>query len=300
MNQNELMDEIQILEKELLEKKKRLTDLRKLVPNKMAENYQFIASNGHSVTLLQLFKEKDELIVVHNMGKSCSYCTMWADCFNGVYHHISKKAAFVLSTPDEPHVQDAFAAQRGWKFPIISTAGTSFKQDFGYEKNGYYYPGVSTFRKDDKGSIYHCAHAPFGPGDDFCSVWPLFDLLPSGSESYRPSKMINENTPFQMTNNVAFAVQNYEKAIDFYKNLLGMTLESSNEFETKFSMNGTFFYIENKKHAGVFFEFAAEDFSNSMTKLLNAGCEVSEKLSSTSVMLKDPFGLRFHLFESVK
>lgn len=124
MNQNTLVEEISSLEKELLEKKQLLAALRKKETAKKAVNYVFTSSNGHSVTLSELFKEKDELIIVHNMGKNCSYCTMWADGFNGVYHHIAKKAAFVLSTPDEPHIQDAFAAERRWQFPIVSTSGT--------------------------------------------------------------------------------------------------------------------------------------------------------------------------------
>lgn len=298
MNQNTLVEEISSLEKELLEKKQLLAALRKKETVKKAENYVFTSSNGHSVTLSELFKEKDELIIVHNMGKNCSYCTMWADGFNGVYHHIAKKAAFVLSTPDEPHIQDAFAAERRWQFPIVSTSGTAFKQDFGFEKDGLYYPGVSTFKKEADGAIYHVSQAPFGPGDDFCSVWHLFDLLPSGSESYRPSKKMNEHTPFQLTGNIAFAAGNYEKAIAFYETVIGMTAQFSNESETKFSMNGNFFYVENKRPDGVFFEFAVDSFSEAKASLLQAGCTVTEEISEKRVMVTDPFGLKFHIFEA--
>jgi predicted dithiol-disulfide oxidoreductase (DUF899 family) len=185
---NSLMTEIEQLEIEILDKKKKLAQLRKSLPEQKVHNYQFITSEKEKVSLLDLFQDKDELIVIHNMGNACSYCTMWADGFNGVFHHLIQKAAFVLSSPDEPAVQDDIAAERGWKFPMVSTKGTSFKTDFGFEKDGYYHPGVSTFRRDKEGNIYHHAKAPLGPGDDFNVVWHLFALLPSGSEDFQPKK----------------------------------------------------------------------------------------------------------------
>lgn len=184
----EVMEEIDLLEKEILEKKAKLTKLKRTLPEEEVENYTFLNAEGNTVTLMDLFGDHDELIIVHNMGQSCSYCTMWADGFNGVYHHIVRKAPFYLSTPDEPMIQKDFAASRGWKFPMISTKENRFKRDLGFEKEGYNYPGVSTFRKDKNGTMYHVAKSPFGPGDDFCSVWPLLDLLPSGSKNYQPVK----------------------------------------------------------------------------------------------------------------
>lgn len=126
MSIEEILKEIEILEEEIIEKKKKLTQLRKSIPEQKVKNYQFITLEKENVSLLDLFKDKDELIVIHNMGKSCAYCTMWADGFNGVYEHLIQKAAFVLSSPDSPDVIMDFAASRGWRFPIVSTQGTTF------------------------------------------------------------------------------------------------------------------------------------------------------------------------------
>jgi hypothetical protein len=30
------------------------------------------------------------------------------------------------------------------------------------------------------------ADEPFSPGDDFCIVWPIFDLLPGGAGNWDP------------------------------------------------------------------------------------------------------------------
>src|SRR5262249_41658236 len=87
-----------------------------------------LASTQGPVSLADLFGDKDTRFVIHNMGQGCPYCTLWADGFNGVHAHLSTRAAFVLSPPDAPDKQRAFADSRGWKFPMVSHAGTSFAE----------------------------------------------------------------------------------------------------------------------------------------------------------------------------
>jgi predicted dithiol-disulfide oxidoreductase (DUF899 family) len=148
------------------------------------EDYEFAVPAG-KVRLSALFGEKDTLFVIHNMGASCVYCTMWADGFNGVYEHLRDRAGFVLSSPDAPEPQQSFAAGRGWKFPMVSTLGTTFAQDMGYCPDGRTMPGISVFkRRADK--ILRVADTSFAPGDDFCALWHLFDLVPERSAGWRP------------------------------------------------------------------------------------------------------------------
>ncbi|HEU5138411.1 MAG TPA: DUF899 family protein [Bacillales bacterium] len=170
---------IQDLEKEIAEKKRELYQLKRNAPEVRVKDYVFTGLDGQPVGLSELFGNQDQLIVVHNMGQSCSYCTMWADGFNGIFGYLQEKAGFALTSPDPPEVQKKFRNERGWQFPIVSTEGTTFKRDMGFENDkGQYGPGASVFRKDSAGTIYHCNDAEFGPGDDFCSVWPFYDLLP--------------------------------------------------------------------------------------------------------------------------
>ena len=124
------------------------------------------------------------MILVHNMGKSCSYCTLWADGLNGLTDHLLDRAAFGLTSPDEPEVLRDFAQGRGWRFPVASIAGTRLAHDLGFymedsvegEPAGYW-PGVSALKKIDTG-IVRTRWSFFGPGDDFCAMWPLSELLP--------------------------------------------------------------------------------------------------------------------------
>ena len=143
-----------------------------------AKDYRFADGNG-TVTLSGLFGDKDELVLVHNMGADCPYCTMWADGYSGVTGYVEDRAAFVVASPDAPADQQKTAKSRGWKFRMVSSEGSSFFGDMGFEDaDGKPFPGVSTFRKRGDGSIEHLASAAFGPGDKFCSVFSFFDLLP--------------------------------------------------------------------------------------------------------------------------
>jgi predicted dithiol-disulfide oxidoreductase (DUF899 family)/predicted enzyme related to lactoylglutathione lyase len=295
-----IQEQIEALEQEIFEKKKQLVDLRKSVGERVVPNYEFVTSTKQQTTLLDLFGEKGELIVIHNMGRGCSYCTMWADGFNGVYHHLVAKAGFVLASPDEPSVQEDFAAERKWQFPMISVKESSFTEEMGFLKQKQHFPGVSTFRKDEHNNIYLFAQAFFGPGDDYCVPWHLFDLLPSGSENVQTRRKLNSQSSFQLTNNIAIGVKDYENAISFYKNVLGMKVEQTFGNETKFTLSGTNFFIENSPENNVHFEFAVEDIVSTKILLLENGCQITKEYSPQSVMIEDPFGIKFHLFESKK
>jgi predicted dithiol-disulfide oxidoreductase (DUF899 family) len=153
-------------------------------PEEVAD-YTFATSQG-SVQLSALFGDKPDLIVIHNMGASCAYCTLWADGFNGIYDHLANRAGFVVSSPDLPEVQKKFASGRGWRFPMVSHASTSFAADMGYRSaSGGWMPGITAFRRDGN-RVLRVSDAALGPGDDFCTAWHIFDLLPDGSAGWKP------------------------------------------------------------------------------------------------------------------
>jgi predicted dithiol-disulfide oxidoreductase (DUF899 family) len=154
-------------------------------PQEVAEDYVLAGGIG-PVRLSALFGDKPDLIVIHNMGKACAYCTLWADGYNGIYPHLADRAGFVVASPDPPDVQRDFAASRSWRFPMVSHASTSFAADMGYRApSGGWLPGISVFRRDGA-RLLRVADAGEGPGDDFCALWHLFDMLPGGAGDWRP------------------------------------------------------------------------------------------------------------------
>lgn len=180
-------NQIDELEYQLQDLKQQLAQLRRERPREEVRDYQLLDSEGREASLSSLFGDRSRLILVHNMGRDCSFCTMWADGFTGLLPHLRSRAAFVLTSPDKPEAQKEFVRSRGWNFPVYSTAGTSFTADMGFddEKEGLM-PGVSVFTKETDGKIYRVSRAEFGPGDDFCPVWHFFDLLPEGVDGWEP------------------------------------------------------------------------------------------------------------------
>ena len=146
------------------------------------DDYVFTGPKG-AVRLSSLFDEHDDLILIHNMGVSCPLCTLWADGYNGIHQHVVRRAAFAVTSPDGPEVQQKIASSRGWVFPIVSHVGTAFAADMGYRsEDGSWLPGVSVFRRLSQGRIVRVSDTSFSPGDDFCTLWHFFDLLPGGRE----------------------------------------------------------------------------------------------------------------------
>lgn len=180
-------ESIEELEKKIHELKGQLAELRRKQPRQPVENYGLVRSDGTPTDLHSLFVDKRDLIIVHNMGRSCTYCTLWADGYNGFTEHIRSRAGFAVVSPDPPEVQIAFAASRGWRFPMVSDQEGRFTRDMGYlTDEDDFWPGVSTFRMEDDGTITRVANTFLGPGDDFCAIWPMFEMLADGPAGWEP------------------------------------------------------------------------------------------------------------------
>ena len=181
------VEQIKTIEKEIEEKKKELIELRKQVPAVPVEDYELTKADGSKVKLSELFGEYDEMLLIHNMGTGCSYCTLWADGFNSFWPYFKTKSAFVLASPDPVHKMAQFVGSREWDYPCVSIHDTTLTKDFGFDAEFGTWPGVTAIKKHTDGSMTRHAQAHFGPGDDYCSLWGLVDLLPSGVNGWEPN-----------------------------------------------------------------------------------------------------------------
>ena len=187
MENNRLVEKIQKLEDGLYKQAKELAELKRLLPAEDVKDYNFAVNGGSETKLSDLFGDMSDLIIVHNMGKNCPYCTLWADGFNGLMHHFEDRAGFVVVSPDAPNVQSEFAAGRNWGFKMASDSSGDFTRDMGFlNEDNYWLPGYSTFVKKDDGSIQRVGQAFFGPGDLYNSAWHMFDLLDGGVGDWQP------------------------------------------------------------------------------------------------------------------
>ena len=182
----EIYEQILTLKKEIEERQKQMIALRKQDKLEPIKDYSLKNPMGEDILISSLFNDKDELLIIHNMGKSCKYCTLWADGLNGVAKPLADRVPFVLVSPDAPEVQRTFAESRNWNFPMLSADGSHFTADLGfYKETEGYYPGVSALVRKE-GKMYRYSYDYFGPGDPYCSVWHFLDLLPKRIDGWQP------------------------------------------------------------------------------------------------------------------
>ena len=178
--------EIATLEQEATALRQRIDALHRRQPPLVLPKFTLHTMSGDT-SLSSLFDGRDELIVIHNMGPKCSYCTLWADGFNGMVPHFESRAAFVVVNNETPEDQQDFAESRGWIFTMASAKGTNFNETLGFRTaDGKMVPGVSVLKRREDGSVVRVTRDVFGPGDRFCGIWHLFGLLPGGAKGWSP------------------------------------------------------------------------------------------------------------------
>ncbi len=162
------------LEAEIMEKAQKLAALRKAEPPVEIGDYEFKTLGG-ATSLAGLFAGRDRLLVIHNMGQGCRYCTLWADGLNGVVTHLEDAMAVVLVSKDPPETQRRLAQDRGWRFQMASHGGGAYMDEqckmAGYDNC----PGAAVYEMQS-GKIYRRGRAAFGPGDLYSPVWHLLAL----------------------------------------------------------------------------------------------------------------------------
>src|SRR5689334_7725014 len=122
--------EIEALEKEISDKKKLLAELRR--QNREAVKDYILDTTEGPKPLSSFFGDKDELVVIHNMGRGCNYCSLWADGFTGFTKHILTRAGFVLVSADPADRVAETAQRRGWNFTVASNGDSGFAKDMGF------------------------------------------------------------------------------------------------------------------------------------------------------------------------
>ncbi len=179
-----MTDEILALEKQLYELTGRLNELRKSNVGTEVKNYTFATLDG-DVNLLDMFGDKDRLLLIHNMGQGCRYCTLWGDGFNGFLPHLESAMSVVLVSKDAPDLQRSFANSRGWRFRLASHGGGEYIQEQTVMESASNMPGAVVYeRSGDR--ILRKNSGVFGPGDLYCSIWNLLGLAGLGEAEWTP------------------------------------------------------------------------------------------------------------------
>ena len=173
---------IEELERQIAEASAELNELRKGTEATVVPDYAFRTVSG-ATTLSELFAGRDRLLVIHNMGQGCRYCTLWADGFNGLLPHLEAALAVVLVSKDAPEVQRTFANARGWRFRLASHGGGDYIQEQGVFGAAENYPGAVVYERDGD-TVRRKNACSFGPGDIYCGLWGLLGL--AGIDEFTP------------------------------------------------------------------------------------------------------------------
>jgi predicted dithiol-disulfide oxidoreductase (DUF899 family) len=176
--------EIPELEKQIFELTAKLNELRKASAGDEVRDYEFSTIDG-TTSLLSMFGDKKQLLLIHNMGQGCRYCTLWADGFNGFLPHLESVMSVVLVSKDAPELQRQFANSRDWRFRLASHGGGEYISEQTVMDGTENMPGAVVYERDgDK--ITRKNSCIFGPGDIYCSMWGLLGLAGLGADNWTP------------------------------------------------------------------------------------------------------------------
>ncbi|MGE8394434.1 DUF899 domain-containing protein [Pseudomonas sp. BIGb0427] len=186
-------------EKALTHQRDELSKARRALPwVRVDQDYRFEGPEGR-LSLGDLFAGRSQLLVYHFMfgegwDEGCPGCSFLADHFDGANLHLAHHDVSLVAVSRAPYVQfQAFKQRMGWKFPWVSSHGSSFNQDFGVGAKGsdqYNYepysgeetelPGLSVFYRDAGGTLFH-TYSSYARGlDMLVGTYNFLDLMPKG------------------------------------------------------------------------------------------------------------------------
>lgn len=194
-------------EKALQRARDQLAGKRRRLPwRRIESDYEFEGADGRR-SLLDLFGNASQLLIYHFMyhpdwDQGCKTCSFWADGFDASIPHLdARDVAFAVMSRGPLEKLLSYRQRMGWRFPWFSSADSTFNYDFGVSftaeqiKSGNTFynfrdgtsvgpemPGISTFARDDGGSIFH-TYSTYSRGlDPLNSAYQLLDLVAKGRD----------------------------------------------------------------------------------------------------------------------
>ncbi|RRV07351.1 DUF899 domain-containing protein [Pseudomonas sp. v388] len=192
-------------EKALTRQRDQLSAERRALPWVRIETpYLFEGADGQQ-SLADLFGNNSQLIIYHFMfgagwKEGCDGCSFLSDHLDGANLHLAHHdvSLVVVSHAPWPEFQ-TFRERMGWRFKWVSSAGSSFNEDFGvsaspaqmargdvtynYERSRDPFeemPGLSVFYRNEAGEVFH-TYSTYARGLDLLvGAYNFLDLTPKG------------------------------------------------------------------------------------------------------------------------
>lgn len=200
-------------EKEFTRLRDELSAERRALPwERVEQSYTFDGPDGRE-TLAQLFAGRSQLIVQHFMlapgwEAGCRGCSFWADNVDGTDIHLAARDVTFVAVSSAPLAEiEAFRARMGWRFKWVSSAGTSFNEDYHvsfspqalaageaeynyrpFTSSSTEMPGISVFARDGEDRVFH-TYSCYARGLDMMNgAYHYLDLTPKGRDEAGPVK----------------------------------------------------------------------------------------------------------------
>ena len=105
---------------------------------------------------------------------------------------------------------------------------------------------------------------------------------------------------FEFSPYIAVQIKDYEKAVKFYTEVMGMDFIERKGNDTYLKSGSVSFVFENAPvgaHKAVFFEFMVDNIHEAKKLLEDEGCKILQTYNEKSIMFTDPYGMNFHVWE---
>lgn len=175
-----------IKEKEATRAHDRLNAERRRLPMvKIGEEYFFEGPHG-SVSLLDLFEGRRQLIIYHFMfgpdwDEGCKVCSFLVDNIGHLAHLHARDTSLVLVSRAPSAKIEPFKKRMGWSIPWVSSYGTEFNADLNATVDDGEYGGVSVFLRE--GEDIFLTYMTTDRGNDILhGTYNYLDLTPLGRQ----------------------------------------------------------------------------------------------------------------------
>jgi predicted dithiol-disulfide oxidoreductase (DUF899 family) len=215
-------------EKEFTHKRDALTEERMNLPwVRVDEKYIFDTPEGKK-TLAELFDGRSQLIIYHFMlapgwDAGCPGCSFLSDHVDGTLPHLNNHDVTYTAVSRAPLAEiEKYKKRMGWQFPWASSNGSSFNYDFHVshhpkeldsgtavrnytetsvraqpEEDGTESPGLSSFYKDDDGTVYH-TYSSYDRGlDEILGTMMFLDRAPLGRNETSTMSFVKRHDEYQ-------------------------------------------------------------------------------------------------------
>jgi predicted dithiol-disulfide oxidoreductase (DUF899 family) len=157
---------------------------RRRMPMTLVETPYVFESTQGTLRFIDLFEQRPQLIVYHNMLNAgsdfvCPGCSYYSDHVANLDHLHARRTTFVeISRATVPQIERV-KARMGWTFPWYSCAGTSFHEDFvGSEQQSF---GLSVFLNTE-GKIYQTYFTSGRGVEQPSNTFGFLDITPFGRQ----------------------------------------------------------------------------------------------------------------------